>query len=149
MRSNLARRGTGDFQCRLAERSNRRQDRERRYKMNETREKIIQFLEETSGAYRPVEIAKRIGVTKKQIMDAIDGWDMVEMSRIYGHLVFVPRVKSSPVPGSTINKLKGEYKPDTAMKIAMDRCRESRGGELHTIAVNGGEKMYNATSGEI
>lgn len=117
--------------------------------MNETREKIIHFLEETSGAYRPVEIAKRIGVTKKQIMNAIDGWVMVEISRIYGHLVFVPRVKSSPVPSSTINKLKGEYKPDTAMKIAMDRCRESRGGELHTIAVTGGEKMYNATSGEI
>lgn len=100
---------------------------------------MISDLLESGGRYRPAEIAKKIGVAKKQVDEALVGWRRVEIS-LYGH-VSLSKVKTEIAPRR--NLMRGEYKIDNAMQIAMDRCKESRGDDFHAVVMTGGEEKYH------
>ena len=89
---------------------------------------IIEFLKDNRGSYRANELAKLFNTTSREINRLLLTAPEIEVKHAYGIDRF-QAVRDTSVELKT--RLKGEYKPDTAMRIAMDRCKESREGEFH------------------
>ena len=90
--------------------------------------KIIEFLKDNRGSYRLNELTKLFPITVKEMERLLRNSPEIEVKIAYGIERF-QAVRDTSVELKT--RLKGEYKPNTAMKIAMDRCKEGREEEFH------------------
>ena len=95
---------------------------------------IIEFLKDKRVPYRLNELTKLFPIAVKEMERLLRNSPEIEVKLAYGIERF-QAVRDTSVELKT--RLKGEYKPNTAMKIAMDRCRESRGDDLHVKTIGG------------
>ena len=96
----------------------------------ELKETIVDFIKSTDGEHSAINLRQLFNVTSKQLADEFKNDTRIEVVR-YGTGVIKFKYKRDVSVATMENKrMSGTWKPDTALQMALDRCKAERGGEF-------------------
>ena len=100
----------------------------------ELKQDIVDFIKSTDGEHSAINLRQLFHVTSKQLADEFKNDTRIEVVR-YGTGVIKFKYKRDVSVATMENKrMTSVYKPDTALQLALDRCKAERGGEFSSKA---------------
>jgi hypothetical protein len=109
----------------------------------ELKETIVDFIKSTDREHSAINLRQLFKVTAKQLDDAFKDDARIEISR-YGLGVIKFKFKREiNTPVLENKRMTGVWKPDTALQMALDRCKADRGIEFSNKSLVSNVKEYD------
>jgi hypothetical protein len=113
----------------------------------ELKQEIVDFIKSTDGEHSAINLRQLFNVTSKQLSDEFTDDSRIETIRYETGVIKFKFKREINTVRPENKRMKGTWKPDTALQLALDRCKADRGCEFSIVSLASKVKEFDHFAG--